>query len=60
VSGHTNQFQTEVTRLLLEAVENSGFVLAGAGAVRAHGLTDRPTEDIDLFVDSLISIARVE
>ena len=55
MSGHTDQFQTEVTRLLLEAVENSGFVLAGAGAVRAHGLTDRPTEDIDLFAGSLIS-----
>ncbi|MFW6774065.1 nucleotidyl transferase AbiEii/AbiGii toxin family protein [Nocardioides sp. CPCC 205120] len=27
----------------------SGFALAGAGAIRAHGVTDRPTEDVDLF-----------
>lgn len=27
----------------------SGFALAGSGAIREHGLTSRPTEDVDLF-----------
>lgn len=47
--GGNEEFQARVTSLLLEALEGSGFVLAGAGAIRAHGLTDRPTEDVDLF-----------
>ena len=43
------ELQARVTRLLLNAVADSGFVLAGAGAIRQWGLTDRPTEDVDLF-----------
>ncbi|MDO4901524.1 MAG: nucleotidyl transferase AbiEii/AbiGii toxin family protein [Actinomyces sp.] len=31
------------------AGEESGFALAGSGAIREHGLIDRPTEDVDLF-----------
>lgn len=41
--------QVRVTRLLLDAVGDAGFVLAGAGAIRQWGITDRPTEDVDLF-----------
>ncbi|HEY5224890.1 MAG TPA: nucleotidyl transferase AbiEii/AbiGii toxin family protein [Microbacteriaceae bacterium] len=41
--------QVRVTRLLLDAVADAGFVLAGAGAIRQWGITDRPTEDVDLF-----------
>ncbi|MET4705732.1 nucleotidyl transferase AbiEii/AbiGii toxin family protein [Frigoribacterium sp. UYMn621] len=41
--------QLRVTSLLLDAVADAGFVLAGAGAIRQWGLTDRPTEDVDLF-----------
>ncbi len=41
--------QVRVTSLLLDAVADAGFVLAGAGAIRQWGLTDRPTEDVDLF-----------
>lgn len=41
--------QLRVTRLLLNTVADAGFVLAGAGAIRQWGLTDRPTEDVDLF-----------
>ncbi len=43
------ELQQRVTRLLLTAIAADGFALAGAGAIRAHGLTDRPTADIDLF-----------
>ncbi|MBM9463955.1 nucleotidyl transferase AbiEii/AbiGii toxin family protein [Aeromicrobium sp. YIM 150415] len=43
------EFQRRITQLLLDALDGRGFALAGAGAIRAHGLTDRPTADIDLF-----------
>ena len=49
------QFQRRITRHLLDALDGTGFALAGAGAIRAHGLTDRPTHDIDLFVRPQIS-----
>jgi nucleotidyltransferase AbiEii toxin of type IV toxin-antitoxin system len=45
----TAQQQEHVTAVLLTAIGEFGFALAGAGAIRAHGLTDRPTQDIDLF-----------
>ena len=34
---------------MLSEIANDGFALAGASAIREHALTDRPTEDIDLF-----------
>jgi hypothetical protein len=48
-AGVRAELQSRVTALLLGAVGDAGFVLAGAGAIRQHGLTDRPTEDVDLF-----------
>ena len=39
--------QREVARIALDSVE--GFTLAGSGAIREHGVIDRPTEDVDLF-----------
>lgn len=42
--------QREVTRITLASVQ--GFALAGSGAIREHGVTDRPTEDVDLFTAS--------
>lgn len=47
--------QIRVTRLLLDTITDTGFVLAGAGAVRQWGLTDRPTEDVDLFASHTIT-----
>lgn len=41
--------QRKVTRIALETLASYGFALAGSGAIREHGLTERPTEDIDLF-----------
>ncbi|MDN5860259.1 MAG: nucleotidyl transferase AbiEii/AbiGii toxin family protein, partial [Pseudonocardia sp.] len=41
--------QREVAALLLSVIGGDGFALAGAGAIREHALTDRPTADIDLF-----------
>jgi hypothetical protein len=44
---------TELQRLLLELFfklpEADGFVLAGGAALVASGLTERPTQDVDLF-----------
>lgn len=39
--------QREVARIALAGVQ--GFALAGSGAIREHGVIDRPTEDVDLF-----------
>jgi hypothetical protein len=44
-----------ITVLLLDQLGEAGFVLAGAGAIREHGLTDRPTHDIDLFAHSTLT-----
>jgi len=43
------QAQRDVTRIALRALADTGFVLAGGSAVREHGITTRPTEDVDLF-----------
>lgn len=44
------EFQRELTRQALNAAgTESKFVLAGSGALREHGLIDRPTDDVDLF-----------
>ena len=42
-------FQAEVAWIALAAISGQGFALAGAGALIAHGLVDRPTQDLDLF-----------
>ncbi|WP_308465314.1 nucleotidyl transferase AbiEii/AbiGii toxin family protein [Rathayibacter soli] len=46
------EYQRRVAFVLLEAIGDAGFALAGSSAIREHGLTDRPTEDVDLFTDS--------
>lgn len=43
------EVQRRAATLMLAAIGGDGFVLAGASAIREHGLTDRPTEDVDLF-----------
>ena len=42
-------FQRAVAAVILGVTHEDGFVLAGSGAIREHGLTDRPTQDVDLF-----------
>jgi hypothetical protein len=42
--------QREVARIALAGVD--GFALAGRGAIREHGVIERPTEDVDLFTTS--------
>lgn len=42
-------FHAAVTTVVLTAAAEWGFALAGANALNAHGVVDRPTQDIDLF-----------
>ncbi|WP_158591155.1 nucleotidyl transferase AbiEii/AbiGii toxin family protein [Kocuria tytonis] len=50
-------WQRRITRVALDTIGEDGFVLAGSGAIREHGVTDRPTEDVDLFTTSMDSAA---
>lgn len=42
-----------LARIGLAAVGRYGFALAGGYALAAHGLIDRPSEDLDLFTNHL-------
>jgi len=48
-AGDIEAFQAEVACVALAAIGGHGFALAGAGALIAHGLVDRLTQDLDLF-----------
>lgn len=43
--------QERLAKLGLKATTDYGFVLAGGNAIVAHGLSDRPTRDVDLFTN---------
>ena len=47
--------QREITKAALSLIADSDFALAGSGAIREHGLINRPTEDIDLFTTDMDS-----
>ena len=47
--GSITAFQAEVARVYFALPEAGSFLLAGGLALVAHGLTDRPTEDLDAF-----------
>ncbi|PPF38521.1 hypothetical protein C5E05_05810 [Pseudoclavibacter sp. AY1H1] len=58
--------QRRITTALLSTLGPHGFALSGAGALREHGILERPTEDVDLFceqksdADFAAATARVE
>lgn len=52
--------QRRLAAVLLAVMESDGFALAGASAVREHGLINRPTEDIDLFAFSTLTPERFD
>jgi hypothetical protein len=43
--------RVELAKRALEVADSHGFALGGGQALVAHGLVQRPTEDIDLFTD---------
>lgn len=47
------ELQRDVTRAALRALNGTPFALAGSGAIREHGIIDRPTQDIDLFTSDV-------
>lgn len=47
----------EVAAIALRAASRHGFALGGGNALIAHGLVDRPTEDVDLFTDEERGVA---
>jgi predicted nucleotidyltransferase component of viral defense system len=47
------ELQREVLRLFFGLPESAGFVLAGGAALIASGLSERPTQDVDLFTSNL-------
>lgn len=42
----------DLARYATDCLKEQGFALAGGTSLRLHGITDRPSEDIDLFVTS--------
>jgi hypothetical protein len=44
-------FHEQVTAIALDVARQHGFALGGGLALIAHGVLDRPTEDVDLFSD---------
>lgn len=52
------EFQREVSRLFFSLPESDGYLLAGGAALVASELTDRPTQDLDLFAHAPIDSVR--
>jgi len=44
-------FHTRVAQIALAVADRHGFALGGGLALIAHGVLERPTEDVDLFSD---------
>jgi hypothetical protein len=48
-----DDFHQLLARIALDAAAEHGFALAGGYAVQAHGILQRPSEDIDLFTSTM-------
>jgi len=46
-----DELHQRVASIALRAASEHGFALGGGNALIAHGLIDRPTQDVDLFTD---------
>jgi hypothetical protein len=53
------RFQIEVAQLFFTLPESQGFLLAGGAALAAHQLTQRPTQDLDLFAGPQTTVTEV-
>jgi Nucleotidyl transferase AbiEii toxin, Type IV TA system len=52
-----DELQREVATIALRTAGRYGFALAGGNALIAHGIIDRPTDDVDLFSDQETAVA---
>jgi Nucleotidyl transferase AbiEii toxin, Type IV TA system len=48
-----SEFHKQVTAIALRVAAPHGFALGGGNALLAHGVIDRPTQDVDVFSDEL-------
>ena len=46
-----SELHRQVTTIALRAAAEHGFALGGGNALLAHGVTSRPTQDVDLFTN---------
>lgn len=52
-----DDFHRRVAAVALTAARRYGFALGGGNALIAHGIVDRPTEDVDLVTDEEAGVA---
>jgi nucleotidyltransferase AbiEii toxin of type IV toxin-antitoxin system len=52
-----DQFHRTVATIALRAAVGYGFALGGGNALIAHGIIDRPTQDVDLFTNRESGVA---
>ena len=52
-----DELQREVATIALRTAARHGFALAGGNALIAHGIIDRPTDDVNLFSDQETAVA---
>ena len=52
-----DELQRAVATIALRAAARHGFALAGGNALIAHGIVDRPTDDVNLFSDQETGVA---
>ncbi|WP_435873089.1 nucleotidyl transferase AbiEii/AbiGii toxin family protein, partial [Micromonospora arborensis] len=51
MAGQTPPIHRRLAQIALQVGGQYGFALAGGHAIAAHGILDRPSEDVDLFTD---------
>jgi hypothetical protein len=51
VAEAVSDLHRQVASIVLAAAAGHGFALGGGNALLAHGVTTRPTQDVDLFTD---------
>lgn len=49
-------FQADVARVFFSLPETKSFLLAGGLALAAHGISERPTEDLDAFTSKALDV----
>src|SRR5438046_9059191 len=52
-----DELQRKVAVIALRTAARHGFALAGGKALIAHGIIDRPTQDVDLFSNQEMGVA---
>lgn len=54
-----SRFHREVVEAVLPVLNGHGFALAGGNALLAHGLSERPTTDVNLFTNQENAVSAV-